>query len=131
MVKDRKGESMKIGQISRELNIPSATLRYYEQIGLLENINKKNGVRNYTEEDIERIKFIICMKKAGFTLEDILTFLRLEKDKEKVEQKRLDMLLHQKEVIIEKMKEQKETLNFLNYKINLYEDKLKKKKVQV
>ena len=27
---------MKIGEVSKELDIPSATLRYYEQIGLLE-----------------------------------------------------------------------------------------------
>ena len=31
-------EFMKIGEVSKELDIPSATLRYYEQIGLLENI---------------------------------------------------------------------------------------------
>ena len=30
---------MKIGEVSKELDIPSATLRYYEQIGLLENIS--------------------------------------------------------------------------------------------
>lgn len=32
---------MRIGDVSKELDIPSATLRYYEQIGLLGNIKKK------------------------------------------------------------------------------------------
>ena len=63
---------MKIGEVSKELGIPSATLRYYEQIGLLEDIKKEHGIREYQEEDIERLNFIICMKKAGFKLEDIV-----------------------------------------------------------
>ena len=33
---------MKIGEVSKELGIPSATLRYYEQIGLLEDIKKEH-----------------------------------------------------------------------------------------
>lgn len=44
---------MRIGDVSKEWNIPSATLRYYEQIGLLGNIKKKSGIRDYSEEDIE------------------------------------------------------------------------------
>lgn len=72
---------MKIGEVSKELGIPSATLRYYEQIGLLEDIKKEHGIREYQEEDIERLNFIICMKKAGFKLEDIIKFLELIHDK--------------------------------------------------
>ena len=55
---------MKISEVSKTLNIPSATLRYYEQIGLLEEIEKKNGIRDYSKQDIERINFITCMKKV-------------------------------------------------------------------
>ena len=36
---------MKIGEVSKELGIPSATLRYYEQIGLLEDVKKEHGIR--------------------------------------------------------------------------------------
>ena len=57
---------MKISEVSKKLNIPSATLRYYEQIGLLDKISKKDGIRDYNEKDIERIEFIKCMKQAGF-----------------------------------------------------------------
>lgn len=31
---------MKIGEVTKLTNIPSATLRYYEQIGLLDNVKK-------------------------------------------------------------------------------------------
>ena len=118
---------MRIGDVSKELDIPSATLRYYEQIGLLGNIKKKSGIRDYSEEDIERLKFIVCMKKAGFSLEAIVTFLNLYQDKEHGEEKRLEMLLKQKETLLKAMKEKEETLDFLDYKIDLYTKKVEHK----
>lgn len=66
------------------------------------------------------------MKKAGFKLEDIIKFLELIHDKKTGEEKRLEMLLNQKEILLQEMKENKETLNFLNYKINLYKEKIEK-----
>ena len=40
---------MKIGEVSKELDIPSATLRYYEHIGLLENIKKKSELELFCD----------------------------------------------------------------------------------
>lgn len=118
---------MKISEVSKKMNIPSATLRYYEQIGLLEEVKKEHGIRDYQDKDIERLNFIICMKKAGFKLEDIVKFLELINDKNTGEEKRLEMLLNQKEILLQEMKEKEETLNFLNYKIDLYKTKIKEK----
>ena len=117
---------MKISEVSKLVNIPSATLRYYEQIGLLDNIKKEHGIRNYQQQDIEKIDFIICMKKAGFPLDSIVQFVNLAKDKKQGEKRRLEMLLKQKDILLQEMKEKEETLNFLNYKIDLYTEKVEK-----
>lgn len=119
---------MKIGEVSKELGIPSATLRYYEQIGLLESIKKKSGIREYQEEDVEQIKFIMCMKQAGFSLEAIVEFVTLGKDSKNGENKRLEMLLNQKEILIDEIKQKEDTLDFLNYKIDIHKKKLANKK---
>lgn len=68
---------MKISEVSTKFNLPRETLRYYEQIGLLEKINKKSGIREYEEKDLERIQFIKCMKHTGLSLEDIKKFIDL------------------------------------------------------
>lgn len=117
---------MKISEVSKLVNIPSATLRYYEQIGLLDNIKKEHGIRNYQQQDIEKINFIICMKKAGFSLDSIVQFVNLAKDKKQGEKRRLEMLLKQKDILLQEMKEKEETLNFLNHKIDLYTEKVEK-----
>ena len=117
---------MKISEVSKLINIPSATLRYYEQIGLLPNIKKEHEIRDYQDKDIERLNFIICMKKAGFKLDSIIKFLDLINDKKTGEEKRLEMLLEQKEILLKEMREQEKALTFLNYKIDLYKNKIKK-----
>lgn len=118
---------MKISEVSKKLNISSATLRYYEQIGLLETIAKKNGIRDYNEQDIERLHFITCMKKAGFKLEDIIVFINMDMAQILGQKARLDMLLKQKEILLREIKEKEETLKFLDYKIDLYKNKITKK----
>lgn len=118
---------MKISEVSKLVNIPSATLRYYEQIGLLDNIKKEHGIRNYEQGDLEKINFIICMKKAGFSLDSITQFIHLAEDKKQGEKKRLEMLLKQKDILLHEMKEKEATLSFLNYKIDLYTEKVEKK----
>ena len=108
---------MKISEVSKKYKLSSATLRYYEKIGLLKNIEKKHGIRNYTEEDLNTIHFILYMKKSGFKLEDIIEYMKEDKTK------RLEMLLNQKEELLKEIKEKEETLNFLNYKIEIYSNK--------
>lgn len=66
---------MSIGEVARELDLSIDTLRYYEKIGLVKNINKINGKREYTDENIKDLKFILCMKSAGLSLNDIKKFL--------------------------------------------------------
>lgn len=117
---------MKISEVSKTLNIPSATLHYYEQIGLLEEIEKKNGIRDYSKQDIERINFITCMKKSSFKLEDIQTFINMDMTKATGPKARLEMLLRQKEILLQEIKEKEETLKFLDYKINIYKNKTDK-----
>ena len=71
-----KKDEYNIGKLVRELNINKETIRYYEKIGLLSETKRdKNGYRLYSEEDIEKIKFILIIKKFGFSLKEISTLM--------------------------------------------------------
>ena len=66
-----------IGQVVKKLKINKETIRYYEKIGLLENTKRdSNGYRIYTDDDIERIKFILMAKEYDFTLKEIAILLK-------------------------------------------------------
>lgn len=62
----------KIGEVVKKLNINRETIRYYENIGLLtENKRDKNGYRLYSEDEIEKVEFILMVKSYGFSLKEI------------------------------------------------------------
>lgn len=111
---------MTIGEVSKTYEISPDTLRYYEKIGLIDEVNKKSGIRDYKENDIERIKFILCMKNAGLCLEDIVKFISYYKKGNSTIQDRIDLLTRQKTLLAEEIESKKETMSFLDYKIDLY-----------
>ncbi len=66
---------MTIKEVEQELQIPRATIRFYEKEGLLNPKREENGYRDYSEEDIERLKKIIILRKLGITVTDITDVL--------------------------------------------------------
>lgn len=50
---------MTITEVSSRYDLSQDTLRYYERIGLIPSVNRKqSGVRDYTEEDCRWVEFI-------------------------------------------------------------------------
>lgn len=69
---------MKIGDLARRVGIPIDTVRYYERNGLLPPpARRASGYRDYHEDDIPRLWFVLRAKKLGFTLIEIRELLDL------------------------------------------------------
>ncbi len=61
-----------IGELSRMVNLSQRTIRYYEEIGLLQSIRRiENGKRVYTDDDVRRLKFINRLKVLGLSLAEM------------------------------------------------------------
>jgi DNA-binding transcriptional MerR regulator len=61
-----------ISQICNDLDLSPRTLRYYEELGLLPGVRRRNGGRRiYGTDEIERLRFIQRLKHLGLTLEQI------------------------------------------------------------
>ena len=114
---------MTIAEVSKEYNLTPDTLRYYERIGLISNVPRsKNGIRDYDEGTCKRIEFIKCMRSAGVEIEILIEYITLlEKGKSTVK-KRKQLLEGQRKKLLEKQKSINETVDRLNYKIELYEE---------
>lgn len=120
---------MRISEVSQMFNISADTLRYYEKEGLIGPVQKTNsGVRDYSEEDIERIRFIICMRQAGLSIDVLYEFCQLYTKGNSTMASRLDILNREKEKLIHRIEEMNQTLDYLNYKINIYETKIEEMK---
>lgn len=118
------GFVMKIAEVSQKYNISADTLRYYERIGLIVNVPRnKSGVRDYSQENLDRIEFIKCMRSAGLSIDSLLIYFKLYGEGDSTIQKRRDLLLGERKKLEMRMQEIQTSLDILNYKIRLYEGK--------
>ncbi|MBQ4067900.1 MAG: MerR family transcriptional regulator [Lachnospiraceae bacterium] len=62
---------MTIKQLEQQLEIPRATIRFYEKENLISPIRKDNSYREYSEEDVAILKKIIILRKIGLSISDI------------------------------------------------------------
>lgn len=63
-------ERMKIGELATRHGISSSAIRYYERKGLLSKVRRRNGVREFSKGDDQRLSVIQLAQSAGFTLEE-------------------------------------------------------------
>ncbi len=75
---------MKINEVEELLNTPRANIRYYEKEGLINISRKENGYRDYTEDDIVRLKKIIIFRKLGISVDKIKDLLNGKAELEQV-----------------------------------------------
>jgi DNA-binding transcriptional MerR regulator len=62
-----------IGELANILELSPRTIRYYEEIGLLNSVKRvEGGKRIYTDRDFQRLKFITRLKHLGLTLSEML-----------------------------------------------------------
>lgn len=116
---------MNITQVAKLFNLSAATLRYYESIGLFPPVNRKDsGVRDYNEEDIKWIDFIKCMRDAGLTIEALIEYRSLFASGDHSLEARKQILVDEREKLIQKRKELDESISKLAVKIKDYDGKL-------
>ena len=112
---------MNIKKVSEQLEITPDTIRYYERIGLVPPINRnKNGVRDFTDLDIQRLDFIKCMRHAGLSIESLHEYMHLYS----LNDDRKRILEEEAEKLDERIASLQETRAYLQHKINVYDSQL-------
>lgn len=73
---------MNIGEVAARSGVPAKTIRYYEDIELIESPGRTaNGYRSYTEEAVHTLRFVARARNLGFTVEQCRSLLALYRDK--------------------------------------------------
>lgn len=114
-------ELMKIRDVSTKYNITARTLRYYEDIGVLESIRTDTGTyRVYDEDAVRRIEQILILRKLNISIKDIKSIFAtsgsnvvLDILSKKVEsnENEVELLKELKEIVLDFI-ENIETMNF-------------------
>ncbi len=85
-----------IGELASILEMSPRTIRYYEEVGLLNSIKRVEGAKRvYTDQDLRRLRFIKRLKLLGLTLvemKELEDIYRIHKTNKKVLPKLLELL---------------------------------------
>ena len=118
---------MKISEVSEKCDLTADTLRYYERIGLIPAVNRTaSGIRNYDEQNIKRIEFIKCMRSAGLPIEVLSDYLDLVAEGDETSAQRRQILVEQREILLDRIEELEKVLSVLDHKIEIYDGRLLK-----
>ena len=117
---------MKISDVSKKTGLSNSTLRFYENQKLIRNISKdKQGIRNYTENDIKWIKFLASIKNANLSLSEMMSYAELYYNKNESFVDRLELTIQCREKLENEMNQLKQGMEFLDCKIQYYKEKIK------
>lgn len=116
---------MTISEVSQKYGLPADTLRYYEKVGLIPPVHRKeSGVRDYTPADCGWVEFIKCMRGAGLSIETLIEYVALFRRGSRTLQKRKNLLLQERDSLAARIKEMQAVLKRLNHKIEMYDEKI-------
>ena len=74
---------MNIGNVSEQSGLPAKTIRYYEDIGLVQPSRRDNGYRDFAVQDLHKLAFLGRARSLGLSIEECRTLLSLYEDHER------------------------------------------------
>jgi DNA-binding transcriptional MerR regulator len=118
---------LSIGELSSQLEMSQRTIRYYEEIGLLNSIKRVEGGRRiYTEKDLRRLKLIKRLKIMGMTLsemQELESMWSYEKSNEKVLKRLMELLNNH----LKRLEDRIADLDILRHEILEYQERIRAK----
>lgn len=117
--------SYSIKQVADMMGVTTATIRYYDDEGLLPNIKRINGRRVFEDEDFKWLRVLNCMKKINMPIKKIREYVELAKQGDSTLEQRYNLILEQKVVIKNQIEELNMCLQEFEYKEWYYQTAIK------
>lgn len=105
------------------------TLKYYCNVGVVPNVSRdEHNYRVFDDDDITWINSLTCLKKCGMSLKEIKAYIALCLEGESTIPERQVMLSNKRDALLLKQQEIQASIDFIDYKQQLYDDILNKKR---
>ena len=115
-----------IQEVSKKTGLTAHTLRSYEKEGLLSGVERtQGGFRQYTDEDLERLSLICCLKNTGMSIQEIARFVQLTHEGDHTLKERVELLREHRERVLERIEEMQKHLDKVTWKLNFFSEKLR------
>lgn len=114
-----------IGEVSEMFDIPISTLRYYDKEGFFPDMERISGIRKFSENEIETLRIVDCLKKSKLEIKEIKQFIDWTRLGAKTYEERRDLFEQQKKNVQKEIEELEKTMSMLKYKSWYYEQAIK------
>ena len=109
-----------IGQVAEMFDLPISTLRYYDKQGLFPRLMRESGIRKFSDNEIEALRVIECLKKSGLEIKDIRLFMEWCSEGPITYSNRFELINKQKERVEAEIQRLHKTLDMLKFKCWYY-----------
>ena len=109
-------------EVTDRTGLSEHTLRYYERIGLLDQIrrDRSSGHRRYTPDDVRLLELMACLRATGMSIEDMRKFRDLAKAGRAGAQEQVALFeAHRQQLELELARKQ-EHLHYLELKVEFW-----------
>jgi DNA-binding transcriptional MerR regulator len=111
-----------VSEVSAQTGLSAHTLRWYEQVGLLDPVHRDAaGRRRYSEDDLGRLGFLLKLRSTGMPVRDMIRFVELSRlDNDAGVAEKLQILVDHRERVLTQINALQEDLKVIEFKIDIY-----------
>jgi len=114
---------VKSSDVAKKFDVSIDALRYWEKAGMIPKVPRNSrGYRDYTQNEIEWIDFVTCMRSSGVGISTLVTYYQLFKDGVETKQKRQQLLRGQLVDMARRIKDMQKAYARLEEKLTHYDD---------
>ena len=114
-----------IGEVAEKLGLTTHTLRYYDKERLLPRVRKNSaGLRRFSDEDVNRLYILECLKATGLQLKEIKHYFDLCEKGDSSLSERLAIFQKQKERLEKQIQDLNQNIARIKFKIEYYQEAL-------
>lgn len=117
--------SYTIGEVAEMMRVTPSTLRYYDQEGLLPEVNRINGIRVFEDKDFAWLRMLNCLKNTNMSVKKIKEYVDLAKQGDGTLKARYNIIKEQKQNILEQIEQFQYYLKEIEFKEWYYETAIK------
>lgn len=130
--KDMDKKMYTMQDVSKMFNISVSALRYYTDCGLVPTVCRgKNNNRLFDEKSLDWVQGIVCLRGCGMSINNLKKYVELCLKGESTTKERYFMILEQREQVLQEAEEIKARMEYINKKIEIYEDCLNGEKKDI
>lgn len=113
------------GQVAEQTGFSLDTLRYYERIGLLDDIARNSGgQRVFSEDDVAWLRILRCLRDTGMPIQRMVRYAELARGGDETVAERLEVLREHDRDIDEKIEHLRVEQEHIRAKIGYYQQEL-------